>query len=94
VDAAGEDVWSVYPDKDATSVEYNYDATGQSLNPGETYEWRLIAFDPPTSGGPDNYAMATHTFTVEGEGEGKRSKWGPIDFDANGVLLEVDSLKR
>lgn len=75
VDAAGEDVRSVYPDKDVTSVEYNYDATGQSLKPGETYEWRLIAFDPPTSGGPDNYAMASHTFTVEGEGEGKRSKW-------------------
>jgi len=58
-------MWSVYPPKEATSVTYNFDGTGMPLVDGETYEWRLIAFDEPTSGGPDNNAIVLRSFTVQ-----------------------------
>lgn len=65
VDSQGNDVWSVYPSKETTSVVYNFDGQGKVLQSGETYEWRLIAFDEPISGGPDNNVWVLNTFTVQ-----------------------------
>ena len=65
VDGEGNDVWSVYVPKETTSVVYNFDGEGTPLSAGETYEWRLIAFDEPISGGPDNYAQVSRNFTVQ-----------------------------
>lgn len=65
VNSQGDDVWSVYPPKETTSVVYNFDGQGDALQSGETYEWRLIAFDEPISGEPDNNVWALSTFTVQ-----------------------------
>ncbi len=65
VDSLGNDIWSVYPSKEATSVVYNFDGNGIPLKTGETYEWRLIAFDKPILGGPDNNVWAISSFTVQ-----------------------------
>jgi len=65
VDCEGEDVWSVYVPKETTSVTYSFDGKGNVLESGETYEWRLIAFDEPISGGPDNNVWVFSTFTVQ-----------------------------
>ena len=67
VDSQNNDMWSVYPSKDTTSVVYNYDGIGTPLRPGETYEWRLIAFDQPISGGPDNNVHVCSRFVVREE---------------------------
>lgn len=58
------DVWSVYLPKESTSVVYNNDGKGISLQSGETYEWRLIAFDKPIIGGPDNNVWVKTKFSV------------------------------
>ena len=60
----GHTVWSTYLPRDTTSVVYNNDSTGIPLQPGNTYEWRLIAFDQPTRGGPDNNVWVTTQFSV------------------------------
>jgi hypothetical protein len=65
VDSQGNDMWSVYPPKEATSVTYNFDGSGMPLVDGESYEWRLVAFDEPISGGPDNHALVLSSFTVQ-----------------------------
>jgi hypothetical protein len=65
VDSQGNDMWSVYLPKEATSVTYNFDGTGMPLVDGGTYEWRLIAFDEPISGGPDNNAWVLRSITVQ-----------------------------
>jgi len=67
VDGQGNDMWSVYLPKETTSVVYHFDGTGMPLSAGETYEWRLIAFDEPISGGPDNNAWALIGFTVQAD---------------------------
>jgi beta-lactamase regulating signal transducer with metallopeptidase domain len=64
-EATSGDVWSIYLPKETTSVVYNSDGKGDPLRPGGTYEWRLIAFDPPTRGGPDNNVWATTLFSVK-----------------------------
>jgi hypothetical protein len=65
VDSEGNDMWSLYMPAETTSVVYNSDGTGMPLVDGETYEWRLIAFDQPISGGPDNNALVLRSFTVQ-----------------------------
>ncbi len=65
VDEDGNTVWSVYPPKETVSVVYNFDGEGVLLQSGKTYEWRLIAFDGPTSFGFDNNVWVISTFTVE-----------------------------
>ncbi|HUU63183.1 MAG TPA: hypothetical protein VMX96_04595 [Dehalococcoidia bacterium] len=64
IDSEGNDMWSVYLAKESTSVAYNFDGTGNPLSEGETYEWRLIAFDPSTTGGPDNNVWVISNFTI------------------------------
>jgi branched-chain amino acid transport system substrate-binding protein len=64
IDSQGNDMWSVYLPAEATSVVYNYDGYGAPLGEGQTYEWRLIAFDAPILGGPDNDVLVIRTFTV------------------------------
>jgi hypothetical protein len=60
----GNDVWSIYLPKEATSVVYNSDGKAKPLQPGKTYEWRLITFDKGTSWIPDNNVQLHNTFTV------------------------------
>jgi hypothetical protein len=60
----GTDVWSIYLPKETTSVVYNNDGKAKPLQPGKTYEWRLIAFDEGTSWIPDNNVQLHNTFTV------------------------------
>ena len=43
---------------------YNNDGKGISLQSGESYEWRLIAFDKPITGGPDNNVWVITKFSV------------------------------
>ncbi len=57
-------VWSIYLPKEARSAVYSSDGKGFSLRPGNRYEWRLIAFDPPTVGGPDNNVWVTTRFST------------------------------
>lgn len=64
VDRQDNDMWSVYPSKETTSVVYNFDGTGVPLTRGETYEWRLVAYDREISGGPDNNVLVASSFTV------------------------------
>jgi hypothetical protein len=65
IDSGGNDMWSIYPSKDTTSIVYGSDGMGTALIPGETYEWRLIAFDEPISGGVDNNVWVATDFTVQ-----------------------------
>jgi len=60
----GNTVWSIYLPKEATSVVYNSDGKGFPLQPGDAYEWRLIAFDQPILGGPDNNVWAIAQFST------------------------------
>jgi hypothetical protein len=60
----GNDVWSIYLPKEATSVVYNSDGKAKPLQPGKTYEWRLITFDKGTTWIPDNNVQLHNTFTV------------------------------
>ena len=64
VDSRNDDVWSIYLPEETTSVVYNSDGQGRALEPGETYEWRLIAFDEVINGGPDNNVWILSTFTI------------------------------
>lgn len=57
-------MWSAYLPKETTRVVYDSDGRGTPLSEGETYEWRLIAFDEPISGGPDNNVWILSSFTV------------------------------
>lgn len=65
VDSNGNDVWSIYLPGNKISVVYNSDNKGAALQSGKTYEWRLIAYDKPINGGPDNYFWVGNTFTVQ-----------------------------
>ena len=65
VDDTGNDMWSQYLSKDTTSAVYNFDGSGAPLIPGETYECRLVAFDQPILGGPDNNVWVIASFTVQ-----------------------------
>ena len=65
VDDTYATVWSVYPSRKTTSVVYNSDGYGAPLEHGRVYEWRLIAFDEPTSGSPDNNITVTTKFAVQ-----------------------------
>jgi len=67
IDGQGNDMWSSYVPAETTSAIYNFDGTGTTLSAGETYEWRLIAFDKPISGGPDNNTCVLTGFTVQAD---------------------------
>jgi beta-lactamase regulating signal transducer with metallopeptidase domain len=60
----GNTVWSTYLAKEATSVVYNSDGKGIPLTPGDIYEWCLVAYDPPTRGGPDNAVSVAAQFRI------------------------------
>ena len=65
LDSQGDDVWSVYLPKETTSVVYNFDGQGNPLESGETYQWRLIAFDGEITGGPDNLVWLGTMFIIQ-----------------------------
>jgi hypothetical protein len=63
----GNDMWSLYVPAETTSAVYNSDGRGTPLTAGETYEWRLITYDKPISGGPDNNTWVSVGFTVQAD---------------------------